>query len=228
MLWRGLLLFFLWARIASQGLVDAGLGDACPKKSATAPLHVSIESWRWLPHSYAIIGSNLALALRKMQLRGEGNVKVSFSDAAPLHIQSIDWRSKRYTDLFLLEDTLLLADIPLTADVPYSHSPVPDVVFKIAFPFNTSTGTTQDNTSSTEKPFIFTYGTVESKYCPPQMLSEDSPKWEDVQVRMVTPSQWSADGLHSCGVPRNKIDIIPNGYDEHVFYPPSTAERRRA
>lgn len=196
------------------------------------PLHISIETWRWLPHSYAIIGMNLALTLRKMQLRGgEGKVRVSLVDAAPLHNQVIDWRSKKDYGLFSEENSRLLSAIPQTRSLPYADSEVPDVVFKIAYPFNTSTGGLNHQHSDLQtsgRPLIFTYGTVEKKHCPPDMLTDDSPPWPDVQVRMITPSAWSAAGLEACGVPSDKIDVVPNGYDPEVFYAPSTFERRKA
>jgi hypothetical protein len=193
-----------------------------PSDVTGPPLHISIETWRWLPHSYAIIGMNVALVLRKRQLQGTGGVQVSFADPPPLVAEGIDWRGKRHMDLLSPPDLRLLASIPLTKDAPYQAA-TPHAVFKIAFPFNTSS-----MGGLARQPFIFTYGTVEKKRCQPNMLSADSPDWADVRVRMITPSQWSADGLVKCGVPPEKIDVIPNGFDPDVFYPPSTAERRAA
>eukprot|EP00750_Incisomonas_marina_P019102 INCI3217.2.p1 GENE.INCI3217.2~~INCI3217.2.p1 ORF type:complete len:254 (+),score=25.80 INCI3217.2:176-937(+) len=192
------------------------------------PLHISIETWRWLPHSYAIIGMNMALTLRKMQLRGDANIRVSFVDAAPLYNEVIDWRSKKDYGLFSEENSRLLSAIPQTHSLPYADSTIPDVVFKIAYPFNTSIGVNYSHPQIIERPLIFTYGTVEKKHCPPDMLTNDSPPWPDVQVRMITPSAWSAAGLEACGVPSEKIDVVPNGYDPDVFYAPSTFERRNA
>ena len=79
---------------------------------------------------------NLALTLRKMQLRS-GAVRVSFVDAAPLHNSAIDWREKKDKGLFSPADTRLLEDIPLTANAPYADSSVPDAVLKVTYPFNT-------------------------------------------------------------------------------------------
>jgi hypothetical protein len=203
----------------------APVDDRTPRP--VAPVHVSLETWRWLPHSYAIIGMNLALTLRKMQLRGE-DVRVSLVEAAPLHNSVIDWRDKRASGMFSAGDTLLLESMPLTHDHPYADSIVPDVVVKLTYPFNTSTYPCTPTNGSCRRPLVFTYGTVEKKRCPPDMLTEDSPRWEDARVRMLTPSAWSAAGLRSCGVRADLIDVLPNGYDPSVFFPPSDAERSAA
>ena len=178
---------------------------------------------------------NLALTLRKMQLRGE-DVRVSFVEAAPLHNSAIDWRDKRSSGMFSAGDTWLLESMPLTHEHPYMDSIVPDVVVKLTYPFNTSSAaspaaapcTSTASSDSCRRPVVFSYGTVEKKRCPPDMLTADSPRWEDVRVRMLTPSAWSAAGLRSCGVRGHLIDVLPNGYDPSVFYSPSDAERSAA
>jgi glycosyltransferase involved in cell wall biosynthesis len=61
--------------------------------------------------------------------------------------------------------------------------------------------------------------------CINEMKQDPHLKWSDVDVQIITPSDWSKRGFVNSGVDPALVHIIPHGVDAEIFRPARTAEQ---
>jgi hypothetical protein len=202
-----------------------------PLLVATGSLHVSVETWRWLPHSYAIVGQEIALQLAQdrggwrellaaRQIRPSSRhlqVNVTIFEA-PVYLSS--WRNRsglRSQD----------AERELRAIPPTPVGVCPDVVFRAYFPLNFHPWPLNIEGNSglmaSCRPLVLTFGTTEYVLAIPEMKADPSFDWPDLgkleysSVFLLPPSEWAAHGFVFSGVPRHKLWLLPHGANVDVF-----------
>lgn len=127
---------------------------------------------------------------------------------------------QRATGLFSPENEQALANIPsLSSDF------IPDVEFRIAFPY--------DLVSPPRARRTFVFGTSEYQFVSPDYISEGVPLAEahalhNGAMTIVTPSNWSRDGFVSSGADPERVVVVPHGVDASFFYPPLIEQRSSA
>ena len=184
---------------------------SCRKRSASRDvdgcrLRISIETWRFLSASYAVVGVNTLL-----QLRREG-ICISVMNP-PLYEGG--WR--HVDGIYPQEVERLLKRIPLAKD-----GPCPDIVLRMYFPFDF-----EPFPCVATKTVVF--GTTEFAISSDRAL-KTAMEWRDVDPSIVfmTPSGWSAEGFERSGLSSSQIWVVPHGIDPHIFTPPSSGARQAA
>jgi hypothetical protein len=198
---------------------------------ATCSLHISIETWRWLPHSYAIVGQEIALQLAQdrfgwREVLAARHIHPSFRGLdvvvtileAPSYLNS--WRNR--SGLRSRGVELELAAIPTTP-----ANSCPDVVFRAYFPLNFHPWPLNAEKNATMmatcRPLVLTFGTTEYVLAIPEMKADMSFDWPDLgkpeysSVFLIPPSEWAAHGFAFSGVPRHKMWLLPHGVNVDVF-----------
>ena len=156
-----------------------------------------IEGWRSISHSYAVVNQWQILALRK-----RGDVE--------LHVNDVEYYHPEWSvlnGLFRAEDEAYLSGLKgcRTSDS--------DVVFRIAFPF--------DFTPLPDKK-LAVFGTSEYKCIPANYFKSYADFTSSInapEVKIVTPSRWSAEGFYRRGCQPHQVTVIPHGVDMNTFHP---------
>lgn len=162
---------------------------------------IIVEGWRFLAHSYAIVNQWQLLALSRRP------------DVAPkvidLPFHGRRWKSQ--DDLWEPADENLLRSLQ-TAD-PAEPA---DVTLRVAFPLDFS---------PSRSGLTVIFGTSESQVIPKEALP-DSEAYERLrrapppqEVRVLTPSHWSAQGFFNAGLETEQVLVIPHGVDVATFHP---------
>ncbi len=180
-----------------------------------ASLHVSVETWRFLPHSYAVVGQFMALHLNELAHQVPfADVSVTLYDA-PLYMAS--WRQQR--DLWPVDVQRALESMPLT-----SPTACPDVVFRAYFPINlepwpSSLEAGPGRPATRCRPRLYVFGTTEYGIAGPVMLANLEYHWGNIaaNVLLVPPSQWALDGFLASGAAPDRLWLLPHGFDPQVF-----------
>jgi glycosyltransferase involved in cell wall biosynthesis len=173
-----------------------------------AVIHVSVEGWRGLPHSYAIVNQFQLLEMVK-----HPKLFITVEDQPLLRSY---W--KPATGMFTDDQEAALAAIPLTN----STESKPDVVFRITWPFRLSPA---QNLAPNGVTWVF--GTTEIKSCIDEMVAPANPPWDRVAVQLATPSQWSKAGFLNSGVPAANVHVVAHGFDPVIYKPATDQERTR-
>lgn len=185
------------------------------------PLHVSVETWLMLPHSYGIVGQEIALhlqmvstgAVRLPQLLQD--VKVTVLEAPPY--QST-WINK--TGLRPSAQEAALLGIPVTP--PDS---CPDLVFRAYFPLNFAPWPLHAELNKQLKescrPLVFTFGTTEYRVAIPEMIANVHWGFDSLarsaNVFLLPPSKWAMEGFLASGVAPEKMLLLPHGFDRALY-----------
>jgi glycosyltransferase involved in cell wall biosynthesis len=168
-------------------------------------LNILVSGWRSIPHSYAIINQ-----FQCLELIGRPNVKLYFRD--------VPYFRRKWSPASLLtnEQEQAIRAIP-----PLPENFVPDVEYRIAFPY--------DLTTPTSAKRLFVYGTAEYHCVPNDYLVGGVPLAEaQGDAVIVTCSNWSRDGFIRSGASADRVVIVPNGFDPSLFRPPTSDERAAA
>ncbi len=205
-----------------------------------AALHISVETWRFHSHSYAVVGQNVLLQLLHVAgSRSGGAAGGSGVDAAtPPLLRSVltdsgidsaeavtvsvfdaplyqpHWVRQR--GLFSNDSEEALWHVEAT-----EASQCPDVVFRSYFPMNLSPwpSSADDNTRRWCRPRVFVFGTTEYAVTIPAMLQGSQFGWSNMEpnVRILPPSMWALSGFLRGGVPEDKLLLLPHGFDPDTF-----------
>lgn len=163
-----------------------------------------VEGWRFLPHSYSIINQFQCLEILK---RREIDL---FHQDLPYYKK--DWT--RHNNLFSLNDEMALEQIQ-----PPSNNQVADVTLRIGFPY-------RFDLSNSKRTYIFI--TSEESYVSNESMWLNSSLEEahsNFDVVLITPSNWSKNGLIRSGADPARIVIVPHGIDPTIYKPLPVEER---
>jgi glycosyltransferase involved in cell wall biosynthesis len=158
---------------------------------------LTVEGWRSLSHSYAIVNQWQLLALAR---RPEIDLRVRdlpYFDPA--------WRVQ--PGLFDPERARVIGEIG-QAGADFT----PAATLRVSFPYDLRrvTGRT------------VVYGTAEYRVVPPSHLAGETDLREaldDPALTIMTPSCWSAEGFRRLGFEDARIAVVPNGIDPTLFRP---------
>jgi len=191
---------------------EPGLGDAGPSKilrepgappnSASAAHSLIVEGWRFLPQSYAAVNQWQLLSLSRRR-----DIALKVIDA-PLYLQR--WRPQE--GLFEPDSEQVLKSLENAASDESA-----DLLFRISFPLDfTPSPSRRTAVFGTSEYQILkkdqcrdyrTYQRFQQRLGPP------------ADVRVVTPSRWSAEGFYKSGFKPEQVAIVPHGVDIETFHP---------
>src|SRR5262249_7878603 len=116
---------------------------------------------------------------------------------------------QRHAGLFDKEEEDLLNSIPTARPGEYA-----DVSFRITAPYNFTP-------SSSSQTVVF--GTLEYQVVMSGMVASvdayEQSRRGNTDVKVITPSRWSADGFKTAGFGRERLFIIPHGVETEIFRP---------
>jgi len=158
-----------------------------------------VEGWRFVPHSYAIVNQWQLLALVRRQIA----LKVI---DAPYYRP---WRA-----LAGLFDSA--ADQALRSLETARSGETADVTLRIFAPFSFAPSASR---------LTAVFATLEQQLIRRHQIA-DAGEYERIrrdpppaQVRVITPSRWSAEGFYKAGFTKEQVTIVPHGVDADTFHP---------
>ena len=160
---------------------------------------IAIAGWRFVPHSYAIVNQFMLLEMLKRH-----DVKLFQQD---IIYGALD--SEPITGLFAAQAEAILRQIP-----PPPKNLAADALLRIYSPFNF-------HSSNARRTYAF--ATTEWYRHDPDLLNAIARG--DGATTIITPSQWSKQGLIRAGVKPEQIAIVPLGVEPTIYKPVSEAER---
>lgn len=157
-----------------------------------------IESWRFIPHSFALVNQFHCLELLKRT-----EIKLYHRDMPYLGNY---WQSA--SGLFPENDETLLHSIP----VP-TPTQIADVTFRFTFPFNLSPSTS----SKTIVMGVANYAMVKDSAFIGAISLQEATQRPD--LILLAPSEWSREGFIRSGAAPDRVFVVPHGVDTEVFGP---------
>ena len=197
-------------------------------------VRLHVEGWRDVPHSYSVA----AVALVQ-ELATRCDVDISWSDAphpagfepalrtSPMTLPSRVRVLPFGTSPESLPPPLIAASgAPSSAELGRSTERRA-VILRMTWPYNLSKPVVSPGALAAFKrrtkagkaakpplaPAALVFATAEHLTCPGGLL-EGSPSWSQASaapVFLLTPSEWSLEGLVTCGMPRGRIAVAPHG-----------------
>ncbi len=155
-----------------------------------------IESWRGIPHSYAVVNQRQCLELLKRGFPLLRHRDLPFFDSS--------WKPQR--GLFKPDDEAALAAIP--APEPNERF---DAALRIACPYDISASPVAART--------FVFATSEFTTPSEENFSAPLSSLERGRLELLTPSAWSKAGLVNFGAEPSLVHVIPHGFDPDSFKP---------
>jgi len=160
-----------------------------------------VEGWRFLAHSYAMVNQWQLLALCR-----RGDIGLSVIDA-PLY----DRRWQTQQGLFEPPAERILRSLPTAPRDAASN-----VRLRISVPFDFSPSCAR---------LTAVFATCENQLMRREQFA-DIAAYEEfrrtplpTQVKVVTPSRWSAEGFYKYGFTPEQVIIVPHGVDIDTFHP---------
>jgi glycosyltransferase involved in cell wall biosynthesis len=180
---------------------DGQLHSSVSNVSSGKPKSLIVEGWRFVAHSYAMVNQWQLLAFLR---RPDVSIKV-----VDLPYYQKRWQSQ--SGLFDQSEETALKSI--ASAIPGECA---DVTLRISVPF--------DFTPSHSRRTVI-FGTSETQELRPDQFRDleaynqfhRNPPGAD--LRIVTPSRWSAEGFYSAGFGNDQVLIIPHGCDTGTFRP---------
>ena len=167
-----------------------------------AAIRLGVEGWRFIPHSYAIVNQYQCAELARRM-----DVRLCHRDLA---YYRTDWAPQRG----LLPPAVEQRSASLAACA--AGAPL-DAVYRISQPLH----------FEREQENQFVFATFENGGGLIDVLG-----WTSLEeahrvsgATIITPSQWSKDGLIRCGAAAERIRVVPHGFDPTVFRPLPEPER---
>lgn len=159
-------------------------------------MRVTLEGWRGISHSYALVNQYQILELKKRRGITLFHRDMPFPDPR--------WSGLTDASGFDPRAAALLADVP-PPDGPA------DVTFRICYPHDAGA----DGGAR-----VFAFATCEFDRLMPGAIGA-----VDRECAFVTPSLWSKQGLVASGLDPRRIHIVPHGVDAAIFHPPAPQAR---
>jgi glycosyltransferase involved in cell wall biosynthesis len=172
-------------------------------------MRILIRGWRFLPHSYAMVNQ---FQLLEMLERPE--LTVYHEDAVP------------YGEHWTAQPGLFAADAEsaLRGIGPPPPGPRPDVELRISYPFDIAA------VPRARRTYVFAtaeFGVIAADSIEGGVALADAHRAAS-DVVLITPSNWSREGLLRSGADASRLEVVPHGVDPSVYAPPSAAERHAA
>lgn len=161
-------------------------------------IKILVEGWRFIPQSYAIVNQFQCLEFLK---RPEIEI---FHKDMPFPYEF--W--KPVTGLLDTCQEEVLRNI----SAPQVNQPT-DITFRIFNPFNFCS-------SSDGRTYVFItseYGCIEPSALNLAGYASFKEAHENSDIVLITPSEWSKQGLIQFGAVADRIRVIPHGFDPHIF-----------
>jgi len=171
---------------------------------AVGPFSLTVEGWRDINHSYALVNQQQLLEL------------AAYPDIALYHVDRplpyANWNATRNDSGLSQEARERLRGIP---PPPKQGT---DVVYRIDWPY-------RRHGADAERLFVFL--TSENHRFDPQDFGDEPQPGRRYRAEpaYVTPSAWSREGLLACGFP--DAAVVPHGVDPQLFRPATGEERAR-
>ena len=167
---------------------------------------VVVETWRFVTHSYGLVGQQMILGLNEIP-------GLCVYVANPPYVERI-WRPGAIGESQSMENDLILQRIPVWDK---SVGRCPDIVIRSYWPLNV-----EPCACSETKTIVF--GATEFKRAPYRWLKKMAWWNETAGITLITPSQWSARGFVNDGVHPELIRIVPHAVDAAAFHPAVAAK----
>jgi glycosyltransferase involved in cell wall biosynthesis len=155
-----------------------------------------VEGWRFLCHSYALVGQWEALAILR-----RGDMALAFQDLPPFHA---DWQAT--PGMLAAADEAALAALPKPGKTR-------DATVRASYPFDFAPPPSGR---------LLVHATSETRHMAPDRVRDQAhlaAALRDERIDVLVPSQWSAEGFRRCGWPPARIRIVPHGVDPATFAP---------
>ena len=184
---------------------DASVVKPAPQRE----FRVVIEGWKNVPHSYAMVATQLAAGLLPLL---PPHARIFFTDI-PL------WNPKWPRSLDNLNSRILHEAVSAIPNM--TESEWRNVTIRCAFPY--------DVRPRKDGSRVFTIATAEF------LSVDDDIYWAggldtirplSDTVTIITHSSWSAAGFINTGIPPRKVKILSLGVDNNVFFPLTVSEKR--
>ena len=180
-------------------------------RMGTGPLTLLAEGWRYHTHSLAMVHQ-----YQCRELLWRDDVHLYHRDA-PRPVRWINrWRQQWKKPQGLLSE----ADEDLVRSVPnLPDGERPDVNYRIFYPYDF-------RPASTGRTAVF--AVTEYQILNPIRIRNRQrldAAIADNDVLLITPSQYSKQGLLNTGVPEHRVHVVPHGFDEQIFHPPDPDQR---
>jgi glycosyltransferase involved in cell wall biosynthesis len=167
-----------------------------PEQAARDQQHLVIEGWREISHSYALVNQWQLLGLMRQ------GVELKHYDVPFRH------DSWNHTDA---KPGFNKPDLDLLKSINPFHGDRSDVAYRIAHPLACP---------ETKAARRLSFSTCE--HWATEDLGLDAEQFRsflDVDCSVVTPSNWSALGLHQLGIPLERLYVVPHGVATAYFHP---------
>jgi glycosyltransferase involved in cell wall biosynthesis len=175
-------------------------------------LNLQLQGWLHYPQSFALVTGNHLLDLEE-----RSNVQASFLEW-PAPPEKFLKRGR----VWARTDAMWGADIRARfARIENRAAQTPEYILRVAFPYDFK------RVSGTQTSI---FAVTENGGLGSGMISGGKPLKDSLppDVRLITPSMWSAEGLVKSGALDSQISIVPHGVDTRVFKPFSNTEEREA
>ncbi|MGD1714463.1 glycosyltransferase [Dapis sp. BLCC M172] len=169
-------------------------------------MHIIIEGWRFLPHSYAIVNQfQLLEMLKRPQLQ--------------IYHQDMPYISKSWqpvTGLLPQNAEIALRNIPN----PAPQQPA-DATLRMYAPFNLKSSKTKRTATfgSTE------WGIVTKSIIKGMGVNSFAEAHSQSDTIIITPSHWSKEGLIRSGAEESRVAVVPHGVNPNIYHPLPIDER---
>lgn len=155
-----------------------------------------IESWRGVPHSYAVVNQRQCLEFLKRR-----NLLLRHRD-----LPYFDPAWKPSPDMFDAKDWQAISSIPTPS--PDEHF---DAAIRISYPYEV--------TASPQAERTFVFSTCEFTVPTETAFKTRKFELEEGRLEMLTPSNWSKAGLVRYGAAERLVHVVPHGFEPELFKP---------
>lgn len=168
-------------------------------------MQIHVEGWRFIPYSYSITHQ-----FQLLEMLRRSSLKITHQEMPGL---KPEWQT--FTGLLTPELETQLQQIPSAIN------PAVDVTLRIYQPFNF-------NSSNSRKTLIYAtapWGILIDSSSPLKPLFHLKNQTINPDITIITPSQWSREGLIRSGLNPQQIKVVPWGVDPSIYYPLNKTEK---
>ncbi len=206
------------ACIGTEMLAPSERSGAGAESPRPGRLHLLVEGWRFLAHSYSIVNHQQCLELLK-----RSDVKLMHHD-----MPALPALGNTVHDMMGRDAEDRIESIP-----EFTQNDYADAVYRIGYPFDfgpSPFGVTLVF-ATCERGIVKTIDVLTPSEtrpgAPPEMSRPFQQRIRDNNITIVTPSEWSKSGFVRSGVDPDRIVVVPHGVDPEVFHPLDADTRKR-